>query len=86
MIAKYQVVIPKPVAKSIRKIPKPWQDKVINALEALQENPFIGERLWGKLAGKYKLRIWPYRIVYSINEKGFIVVVVNVGRRQGVYK
>lgn len=86
MTVRYQVVIPKSVAKGIKKIPKHWQDKIVRALKTLQENPFIGEKLWGKLAGKYKLRIWPYRIIYSIDEKGSIIIVVNVGHRQGVYK
>ena len=57
----------------------------MEAIDLLANNPFIGEKLWGKLQGKRKIRIHPYRIVYEIHEKQKLIAIINVGHRQGIY-
>lgn len=85
-MVRYQLYIPKSVAKAIQRIPNPWQNRIVKALDAIAVNPFYGEKMMGKLADKRKIRVWPYRIIYRIDEKSKIVIVVEVGHRQGIYK
>ena len=55
-------------------------------LNILSKDPFSGKKLEGELKGKYSIRAWPYRIVYQILKNELIVLVVDIGHRQGVYR
>lgn len=86
MSGRYQVVISKSVSKSFCKIPIPWRERIAKAIDLLPENPLMGEKLWGKLQGKRKIRIHPYRIIYEIDNKNKRIIIFDVGHRQGAYK
>lgn len=81
---KFYVFVPKSAKKSIKKIPLPWQFRIMQALSALEVDPYFGERMAGKLQGKRKIRIWPYRIIYQIDAKKKIVMIVEIGHRGGM--
>ncbi|TSC92356.1 MAG: hypothetical protein CEN91_482, partial [Candidatus Berkelbacteria bacterium Licking1014_85] len=66
---KYHIIVPKICAKEFKKIPKLWLEKIAKAINLLETDPFFGQKLWGKLEGKRKIRIPPYRIIYFINTK-----------------
>lgn len=81
----YRIIVPKSVIKDISSIPLPWKERIIKAIDLLAQNPFMGEKLWGKLKGKRKIRIYPYRIIYEIINKNRIIIIVETGHRQGIY-
>ncbi len=83
---KFAIAIPRPVEKSISKIPIPYRLRIWREIHSLKANPFNGEKMTGKLASKRKIRVWPYRIIYSIDKKKRIVVITQVAHRQGVYQ
>lgn len=72
--------------KSFLKLNASSKNKVSKAVEHLAKNPLVGERLKGELQGLYRLRVWPYRIVYKFSSKDEIIEIVAIGHRQGVYK
>jgi addiction module RelE/StbE family toxin len=82
---KYKIIVPNSVKKSLAAIPLPWRIRIMEAIDLLSENPFMGEKLWGRLQGKRKIRIHPYRIIYEINEKNQIIIILETGHRQGIY-
>jgi addiction module RelE/StbE family toxin len=82
---EYKIIVPNSVAKALVAIPLPWKERIIEAIDALPKNPFMGEKLWGKLQGKRKIVVYPYRIIYEINKKNQIIFIVEIGHRQGVY-
>lgn len=84
MTDKFNIHIPNSVKKSLKKIPIPWRDRMFNAIEMLQFDPFIGEKMFGKLQNKRKIRIWPYRIIYEVNIKKKTIIIVEAGHRGGV--
>jgi len=86
MQKKYHIDFPKSARKSLRRISLPWRERIGKAIELLQYNPLIGEKMWGKLKGKRKLRIWPYRVVYKIDKKSKKIIVLEIGHRGGIYK
>lgn len=86
MAEKYFIHIPKSTAKQIKRIPAPWRDRIVNAIEILQYDPLLGEKMMGKLKNQRKLRVWPYRILYIIEKKKRIITIVDAGHRQGIYK
>jgi addiction module RelE/StbE family toxin len=80
-----QIIVPKSVRKDINSIPLPWRERIVKAIDLLAQNPLMGEKLHGKLEGKRKIRIYPYRIIYEIIDKNRIILIVETGHRQGIY-
>ena len=81
-----QVLLAKGAQKQYKKLPKPEQAKIRKKLEVLSQDPFAGKKLEGILKGRRSLRAWPYRIIYSINDKGKRIEVSEILHRQGAYK
>ncbi len=82
----YRVVVTKQARKESEKLSMNDRRRIADAISSLQHEPFRGKRLLGELAGKWSLRVWPYRIIYTI-EKGVVTVtVLRVGHRKDVYR
>ena len=81
----WEIRFEKKARKGIDKIPLQYQKKILAALPAIADNPFIGKKLAGQLAGLYSYHVWPYRIIYRVYEKLLLVIIIRVGHRQGVY-
>ena len=86
MPVKFKISVANSVKKALKKVPLPWQERISKAIDALEEDPLIGEKMWGDLLGKRKLKIWPYRIVYMVDKGEKIVRIIKIGHRQGIYK
>ena len=71
--------------KQLSKLPSSYQVKVKKRLQYLSKNPFAGKKLVGELKNKWSMKVWPYRIIYIINQNRQIWIV-SVLHRQGVYK
>jgi addiction module RelE/StbE family toxin len=82
---QFELIVPKSVGKSLVAIPLPWRERMMKAIDLLPQSPFIGEKLRGKLEGKRKIRVYPYRAIYRIDEKNKQIIVVEAGHRQGIY-
>ncbi len=80
----YYVYIPGSVKKSIKKIPLPWQNRIIKALVLLKSEPRLGEPMRGDYHGCYKIKVWPYRIVYKPHHQRLVVKVVEVDHRGNI--
>lgn len=81
----YVVIVNKRAKKEIRRLPAKDQLRVLDAFDLLRSNPFEGKRLEGEYEGARSLRVWPYRILYTIQSATVTVTVLRVGHRQGVY-
>lgn len=81
----YRVALAKKAKKELARLSKRQQQRVDTALVSLSGNPYAGKKLSGIYKGYYSLRVWPYRIIYSIKKKQLLVIVVRIGHRQGVY-
>lgn len=75
----------KKVQKELDKIPDQYQKKILTVLSIIADNPFLGKKLDGKLAGLYSYSVWPYRIIYKIYKRILVIVIIRIGHRQGVY-
>ncbi|MFV2032117.1 MAG: type II toxin-antitoxin system RelE/ParE family toxin [Gammaproteobacteria bacterium] len=85
-MASYSLAFKKSVAKDLRNIPNNDVKRILNRIESLCENP----RAEGcaKLSGeeKYRVRQGAYRIIYEIQDKELIILVVKVAHRSHAYK
>ena len=82
----YVVEVKKKAMKEIQTLPKKDQQRIIAAFDVLRENPFAGKKLEGEYEGARSLRVWPYRIIYTIYKNILTVVVLRVGHRKDVYR
>lgn len=85
-MAIYKLLIKASAAKEIEEISKRDRQRVIKRITKLAEDP----RCEGceKLSGqeRYRVRQGRYRILYTINDKEVIIVVVKVGHRRDVHR
>ena len=84
MAEKYFIYISKQIRKSLLKIPSPWIDRIEKAIDALQVNPYLGEKMNGELSYSRKIKIWPYRIIYKIETEQKVIKITEVAHRGNV--
>ena len=82
----YNVVLKHRAERQYKSLPERDRQKVLGALQGLRENPFQGKKLEGELSGFYSVRVWPYRIIYTVEKKIITVTVVAIGQRKDVYR
>ena len=78
---RHEVKVPKHVMKQIQDISLPWRDRITRTINLLESDPFIGKKMRGKYEGRWKLRVWPYRIYYSVIKQEKRVIILNVRHR-----
>lgn len=83
----YQVEIVPAAKRQIKKLVNQTQELIIQRLEELAENPRPHGVL--KMEGEenlYRIRVGDYRIIYKIQDRVLLIVVVKVGHRGDVYR
>ncbi len=80
------VVLKRKAEKQFARLPEKDRRRVFAALQGLREDPWQGKKLQGELSGLYSLRVWPYRIVYTIERKIVTVTIVAIGQRKDIYR
>ena len=85
-MASYELVFKKSVAKDLREFPKADVKRILQRVRSLVDDPRPPgcEKLSGQQ--RYRVRQGLYRIVYEIDDKVLIVLVVKVGHRRDVYR
>ena len=83
----YQVLIKGSARKELAALSLPLQKRIDTRIRSLSENP----RPSGvkKLAGDenlYRLRVGAYRIIYQIQDKALLVLVIKLSHRREVYR
>ena len=85
-MASYELVFRKSVAKDLRRIPNADVARILERIRGLTNDP----RPPGceKLSGleRYRIRQGVYRIVYEVQDRRLLVLVVKVGHRRQVYR
>ena len=84
---KYRVEFTAAAARQVKKLPQPARDRVLDAIEALGEEPrrhgakkLVGERT------AWRIRIGDYRVIYDVFDSELTVSVVRAAHRREVYE
>ena len=85
-MASYELVFRKSFAKDLRAIPRQDVRRILKRIESLAGDPRpVGcEKLSG--LERYRLRHGTYRIIYEIDGRKLVVVIVKIGHRRAVYR
>ena len=82
----YTLTIAPAAARQIRRLSKEAQKRLKPHIDALAENPRPHGAL--KLTGGelYRIRIGAYRVIYEIQDKMLVVLIVKVAHRRESYR
>lgn len=80
-MSRYYIDVPKSAKKSLAKIPLPWSFRIKQAIDRLAFEPYLGEKMLGEYSNKRKIKVWPYRIIYRIEEKTKFIKIMEIEHR-----
>ena len=82
----YKIDINERLEKRLLKIPKRDYKSIRDKLDELRENP--RPRWVEKLTNRpgYRVSVGNYRIIYEIDDKKVVVIVIKISDRKDVYK
>ena len=81
----YQIIIKKKAKKFIDKLPMNERRRVVDAIEKLPNGTDTKALHGEKNAGRYRLRVGDYRIIYTVDHGELIVFVIDAGNRGQIY-
>jgi mRNA interferase RelE/StbE len=83
----YRIEFRPAALRELRRIPKPFNARLMTAIAALAEMPRPPGcvRLQGP-EGFHRVRVGDYRIVYLIEDRALLICVVRIGHRREVYR
>ncbi|MGF1514952.1 MAG: type II toxin-antitoxin system RelE/ParE family toxin [Elainellaceae cyanobacterium] len=83
----YRIEFAKKAAKAFKTLPVQEQRRMRPKIDALAETPRPTGAV--KLSGEeslYRIRVGNYRIIYAVEDKELLILVVTLGHRGGVYR
>lgn len=75
-------------AKAFRKLDGKTQRSIkakLQELQALQDPGVLAKPLMHDLKGRWRLRVGSYRVIFSLEKRRLVILVVDIGRRDSVY-
>jgi mRNA interferase RelE/StbE len=83
----YRIEVTPRARKDLKALPKRERQRVVEQIDALKADP----RPTGckKLKGRedfYRIRVGDYRVVYQIEDKVLLILIVRVGDRKEIYE
>jgi len=83
----HEIFIEKKAEKDLRRLPKNYQNKIIQKILNLKDNPKpIEARKITSSENYYRIRVGDYRIIYEINYKEKRINIFRVRHRKEVYR
>lgn len=83
----YEIEVSRTAEKQIRRLERADQRRVVRAIVALAREPRPrGSRKLQGYDDVFRIRVGTYRVIYSIEDRRLIIVILKVGHRRGVYR
>ncbi len=57
-----------------------------NIFEDIKDDPTIGKPLNRELTGRFSYKVSVFRIIYKVNKKDKIIIILTAGHRETIYK
>jgi len=83
----YRIEVKRSAAKALKNIPKPDRRRIIEKIDRLSEELPNPEKT--KMKGDnpfHRIRVGDYRIIYEIQNKVLVILIVKVGHRKDIYR
>jgi mRNA interferase RelE/StbE len=85
-MSPYKIELKPSAQRELKKLPKRLQRRIVNKIDLLADDPRPSgaEKLSGGY-DYYRIRVGDYRILYEIQDKVLLVIVIRVAHRKEVY-
>jgi len=83
MKKNFKLIFTKEFLKQLKRLDRQTQIKVLRDLRILEEQPFAGKQLAGRLSELKSLRSGDYRVIYQVSNQA--IIIRTVGHRKKVY-
>lgn len=85
-MASFKVTFKASVAKDLKRLDRLAAQRVVRAVESLQDNPFppASKKLIGS-EHTFRIRVGDYRVIYIVNKQAREIEVQRVRHRRDVY-
>lgn len=84
MPRNFRIIFSGSAGKWWRRIPPEEREKIFERISFLKSNPYLGKKMQGKLLGRRRVRVWPYRIVYRVFEDIYEVEILKIRHRGSI--
>ena len=83
----FEIRFKKSVKHDLLKLSKSVQKRVLDNIQRnLAKGPHKGKALSGEFKGLYRWRVGSLRVIYEIQNKQLIILVLKIGDRKDVYR
>jgi len=83
MKKKFELLFTREFLKRLKRFDRQTQIRVLRELRILEEQPFAGKQLVGRLSELKSLRIGEYRVIYQRSKQ--TIIIRTIGHRKKVY-
>jgi mRNA interferase RelE/StbE len=84
---RYRIEFSPTAERQFKKLSKEVQIRLKHRIDILPENPFPrGVKKLSAEENIYRLRIGNYRIIYQVQGKALLILILKLGHRKNVYR
>lgn len=81
----YKVRLTAKAKKQLKKLSIQERFSLGEIIENIKDNPLVGKSLGRELTGKYSYRIGAYRVIYQLNSKDKVIIILEADHRERIY-
>ena len=83
----YTVFTTKSFDKSIARLPRNWQKRIVAKIKEVAMDPHVPNNNLTRLQGRdaYRLRVGDWRVIYELHDDRLVMLILEVGPRGGIY-
>ena len=86
-MGRFDIRISRVAERQLQKLPSDGRARVVRAVRALADDPVPrGSRRLTGYDDVFRIRIGPYRVLYSVTASTLTVLVLKIGHRKDVYR
>lgn len=86
-MARYHLEISRTAERQLRKLPSADRERVARAMLALGDEPFpVGSRKLTGYEDVFRIRVGVYRVLYSVEGRRLVIIILKIGHRKDVYR
>ncbi|HJD55500.1 MAG TPA: type II toxin-antitoxin system RelE/ParE family toxin [Rickettsia endosymbiont of Pyrocoelia pectoralis] len=86
MHSEYKIELAPNAQRQLKKLSKQLQLTIIQKLEDLKTTPLpVGIKKLSGIDNLYRLRIGNYRVIYQVDHKILLILILKIGDRKEVY-
>lgn len=86
-MTSYRIEVSATAERQLKALHTQDQVRIIRAIQALRTEPYPrGNRKLSGYRDVFRIRVGRYRVLYSVDKKNIVVIVLKLGHRKQVYR